>query len=102
MINNTKKFFHDIFKTKEDIEYVFDIIILFYKDVLHYILNNKINIFNDYIDDIINIANKNEKNQIINKLNKIVKTKELIKSNINSNLLIDKLIIELEGGITND
>jgi DNA polymerase-3 subunit delta' len=102
MINNTKKYFHDIFKTKEDIEYVFDIIILFYKEVLHYILNKKINIFNDYTDDIISIANKNEKYQIINKLNKIVNAKELIKNNINSNLLIDKLIIELEGGITND
>jgi DNA polymerase-3 subunit delta' len=100
MIINTKKFFHDKFVSKEEVDYAFELIILFYKDVINYKIRNKVNIFDDYIDSIKYVANKNNKSVLLMKLNKIIEIKDLIKNNVNSNLLIDKLIIEIEGGVS--
>ncbi len=101
MIINTKKYFHDKFVTKEDFTYAIELIILFYRDVLYYKIKNQVNIFNFYIEDIKEIADKNNKDTLLEKIKKIIEIKELIKNNINSNLLIDKLIISLEGGVYN-
>ena len=49
--------------------------------------------------DIENIAIKNDLKTISKKLNIITEFKEKIKYNANTNLLMDKLIITLEGGI---
>ena len=99
MINNTKKYFHNYFSTKEEVYYFFEIVGLLYKDIIEYKIKKKINIFDEYIDIIDKIANKNQEKELINKLNKILLHKESIKSNVNINLLVDKLIIDLEGGI---
>ena len=45
------------------------------------------------------IANKNTIENICKKINILVEQKENIKYNANLNLLMDKLIISLEGGI---
>ena len=75
----------------------FEIILMFYKDVLNYKLDKKIDIFNDYSNDIRNISLKNELETIIKKINIIANLKEKTKYNANATLLVDKLIIELEG-----
>jgi hypothetical protein len=99
MIINTKKYFHDKFTTKEDILYALELMTLFYKDAMNCKVKNKVEIFDDYVEVIKNVADKNDKDVLLMKLNKIIEIKDLIKSNVNTNLLIDKLIIEFEGGV---
>lgn len=90
------KTFNEIFKEKNDIIYAFTIFILYYKDVLNKLLDNKIEIFEEFEEKISLIAAKNNKNKIINKINIIMKAKENILYNANINLLMDKLIIDLQ------
>ena len=91
------KLFHDYFTEKNDIYNAFTIILLFYKDILNIKLNKNIEIFNDYVNIIKNLEEKNNLDEITSKINVIMNLREKIKFNINSNMLIDKLIIELEG-----
>ena len=60
-------------------------------------IGKKIEIFNEYVNDIEYISEKNKISVIIAKINVIMNLKEKIKFNVNSNLLMDKLLIELEG-----
>ena len=94
-----QKLWHDHTKTKDDQILGFDIMIMYYKDILNNMLNHKIEIFTDYIDDINNITSNNTINTISTKISILTDFKEQIKYNANSNLLMDKLIITLEGGV---
>ena len=76
----------------------FEIIISYYKDILNYILNKPLEIF-EINKEIELIAKNNTVDTICKKINQIVELKDLIKYNINTNLLMDKLIITLEGVI---
>ena len=49
----------------------------------------------------MNISNKNNLENLYNKIKIILETKENVKYNINTNLLVDKLIFDMEGGIKN-
>lgn len=91
------KLWNGYFKEKKDIYNAFSIMILFYKDILNSKLNKDIEIFNDYNHMIYEIAKKNSLENIMHKINVIIDLREKIKFNVNSNLLIDKLIIDLEG-----
>ena len=91
------KTWNQFFKERNEINDAFVIMLLFYKDVLNILIERKIEYFNDYIDDLEFVANKNNKNNIISKIKIIIDLLEKIKYNINNNLLMDKLIIELEG-----
>lgn len=91
------KLWHDHFKEKDEIYNAFTIILLFYKDLLNIKLDKNIEIFNDYKETLNNIAKSNKLESLILKINVIMNLMELIKFNINPNLLMDKLIIELEG-----
>ena len=73
--------------------------VYFYKDVLNYKINNNIEIFNDYEDTICQIADLNEVTEIIHKINIISENRKFLDNNANLNLLIDKIIIELEEGV---
>ena len=94
-----QKLWHDFIKTKEDMLIAFDIMIMYYKDVLNKLTNHKLEIFNDYKEEIDNISSNNNLLDITKKLTILTEFKEKIKYNANANLLMDKLIIELEGGI---
>lgn len=98
MINNSKIYFHDKFSTKDDAYNALEIMALFYKDVIQYKINGKLELFDNYIDQIISVSKKNTDQQLINKLRTVLKIKEHIIYNANINLLIDKLVLELEGG----
>ena len=75
-----------------------EIMNLFYLDVIKYKLNNKIEFFNENQLDIEKISKNNSLEQLYKKIDIISTAKDNIFYNINTNLLIDKLIIELVKG----
>jgi len=90
------KLWNEYFKEKYEIYNAFTILLLFYKDILNIKLSKNIEIFNNYMDNLKYVEEKNDINSIISKINVIMDLREKIKFNMNSNLLMDKLIIELE------
>ena len=95
-ILNTQKLWHQYFTDKEIITDAFQIISLYYMDAINISCNRKINIFNKYENNLKEIVNKNSINGLINKINVVLELKDLIKYNINTSLLMDKLILMLE------
>lgn len=98
LLYNNKWWFEN-FNDKEKNIWAFNIIILFYKDIFNYKCNRNIEIFNEYKEKIEKISNDNSLNSICFKLNKFIQTKNKITTNVNLNLLIDKLIIDIKGGV---
>ena len=82
---------------EQDIYESFTMMLLFYKDILNLKIGKIIQIFTDYVNEINNVEEKNTLDEITSKINVIMDLREKIKFNINSNLLMDKLIIELKG-----
>jgi len=91
------KIWNRYFKERQEILNAFSILLLFYKDVLNYKLNKEIIIFEEYVNVLEYIAQKNKIDVIISKINVIMNLKEKIKFNINNNSLMDKLLLDLEG-----
>ena len=85
------------FIDRSDITFAFEVMLLYYKDILNYIINNPIVIFNIYKSSIQKISIKSNVNQISQKINIIIDLKDKIKYNINTNLLMDKLLLQFEG-----
>jgi len=71
--------------------------IYFYKDILNYKICRNLEIYNEYEDEIKNISNKNTVESLINKIDKLNENRKNIEYNANLNLLVDKIIIEIEG-----
>ena len=94
----TQKLWHEYFKERKDYINGYELILIYYKDVLNFKLNRQIELFSEYKEEIEVIANNNTFNNLIYKINKIIELKEHIKVNANQNLLLDKLIIELSRG----
>lgn len=92
------KIWNEYIKTKEDMIDAFDIMIMYYKDLINKKIGKKTEIFNEN-KEIDNIIEKNDTKKLCYKLNTIMNKKQNIKYNANTNLLMDKLIIDLEGGI---
>ena len=57
--------------------------------------NNNIIIFKKYADDIEKISKNSSIEKIVKTIDKIIEIKNYLKYNANTNLLLDKLIIEL-------
>jgi DNA polymerase-3 subunit delta' len=89
------KNWNNYFDDKESILIGFQIMILFYKDVLNFMCNQNIEVFTEYIDNIKMVANLNDIIKITKKIKILLSLKEKIPNNINSNLLIDNLIINM-------
>jgi hypothetical protein len=83
------------FITRDAVVNAFEIMKLFYLDSLKFITNTKIEIFDDYQEQILLVSRKNTVLSSIRKIKKIIKYIEKIKYNVNINLLIDRFIIEL-------
>ena len=94
----TQKLFHSKYNNKNEIFMALEIMNLFYLDVIKYKLNNKIEFFNENQLDIEKISKNNSLEQLYKKIDIISTAKDNIFYNINTNLLIDKLIIELVKG----
>lgn len=73
------------------------IMLLYYKDILNYKRNLKLEIFDQYKDKLRNISIKSSDTILLKKIYIIIDLLDKIKYNININLLMDKLIIEFEG-----
>lgn len=84
-----------LFKTKEDFTFGFELLVLFYRDVLLYKCKKQADYFIDNLNDLKEISSNNTIETICYKINKCIDLKEKIKYNANTNLLLDKLIIEL-------
>ena len=91
------KLWNQNFKERQEVVNAFNILLLFYKDVFNYHVTKEVQIFNEYVKEIEYAVKKNKIDVIISKINVIMSLKEKIKFNINNNLLMDKLLIELEG-----
>lgn len=98
----SNKLWHELYKERKNYILGFEILLIYYKDVLNYKLNRKLELFSNYIEDIKKISDNNTFNNLIYKINKIIELKEYIKVNANQNLLLDKLIIELTRGDQNE
>lgn len=93
---DTNKLWHSIFKDKRQIMFGLDIMILYYKDILNKKMDRKLEIFDEYSEKIADLSKKNTISQICKKIQILLKTKENIKYNANINLLIDRMVIDLE------
>lgn len=91
------KLWNDHFTDRKEIKNSFEILLLFYKDIINYKLNRQIEYFVDYEEVLKSISDKNSTDIISKKIKVILDLKELIKYNVNTNLLMDKLIIQLKG-----
>lgn len=89
------KAFLEIFNDRIKLKIAFDLMILFYKDVINIILKNENVLYNDYIDSLKFVSSNNDLVNISKKIKILVDLSSTIKYNVNSNLLMDKLIILL-------
>lgn len=96
-ITKTNKLWHDIIKSREEIIFALDIMMLYYKDIMNKKINRNLLIFSN--DENMTLVDENNSIENINKkIQIILQTKEKAKLNANANLLIDKLIIDLKRG----
>jgi len=93
-ILKTQKLWHNNFKEKDIILLAINIMILYYQDILNLKLDRNAKIFKNY--NLEELVNKNTIQKLTKKISVLIKTKDKINFNVNSQLLIDKLIIELE------
>ena len=86
----------NLINIKEDLELIFNVIILYYEEIMKYSLNQELKLFpGKYLSDIKKILLKNNYHRLCNKINKVVNLKSNIVVNANINLLIDRLIMNL-------
>lgn len=95
-IINEKSLFLDIFKEKGEIYDFFELLVLFYRDVINIKLDKNLMFFDDNKDLLEFVSNKNSLENILKKIDIIIKKQKLIRNNINTNMLIDSLIIDME------
>ena len=88
------KYWNDFFKGKDDYLFAFNIMIMFYSDVINYKMGNDI-VLSEFKSNIEKFSELDY--NIINKiLNLIMEVREDLYSNVNLNLLMDKFIIKME------
>ena len=84
-------------RSRDDVNFIFDMLINFYYDIILLRNGQDIKIFNDYMD-ILNVVDKlNSDDKLLKKLSILLEYKEYIKFNVNIGLLFDSLIISFEG-----
>ena len=93
--------FHSHMKDRNDYLLAFNLILMYYNDVLNYKLNGSFSTFKDYVSDYTYI-NKLSIENILKKINVVIELKKTILNNVNYNLLIDKLIISFKKVDDND
>ena len=84
-------------KDREKLINVFDKMIDMYYDIMKINTGNKNIKLSCYLDRFNKISDENSFNQLLNKINCIVKAKDALKNNVNVNLLVDSLIINIGG-----
>jgi len=92
-----KSLWHNNFKDRSTSLYALEVMIMFYYDVMKYLSGTRGLFFEDKIDSVQAVSEKNDYISIAKKIEYIDEAKNNIKRNLNVNLLIDKLIIEMCG-----
>lgn len=90
-----KKLWYDKFVDRVGYIIGFNLIIQLYYDILKYKLRSGLCFYIDYEVKVVNIANLLNLDDVLNRIQVFVKYLELIKYNLNLNLLMDSLVIEL-------
>ena len=90
-----KKIWHDKFKDKNEIILALDIIINFYYDLVKYQINGQVSVFVNEIE-FIKKMNSYKLEDIIYRLELFLEIRKLMNNNLNTNLLVDYMIIKLE------
>ena len=98
-ILNINELWNNIFTNREEYIFGLDLLINYYVDVINYKLDKNLEFYTP--EEIEIIFNKNNINisNIIKKISLARKAKDDIISNVNLNLIMDKLIIDFCGGI---
>lgn len=96
-----KKMWHNYFKDRSDNIMALNLLINIYYDILKYKCNMNNLFYKDYINYIVELADNNSMEEVIHKIDVCIDTKEMLKCNLNINLLIDNMVIEL-GGDSNE
>lgn len=91
-----KKLWHDKFKDRQSNINAMDIMINFYYDVFKYKISGNVIVFVDKLD-LIKKVSSNDINKIMYKMELLIEMKKLVGNNLNTNLLIDYMIIKLGG-----
>lgn len=88
-------------KDREKMLIVFDVIIDIYYDIMKILIGNK-NVKNvKWMDKLIEFSKINDLDVVLKKVDILLEAKDSIKFNVNSNLLMDSLIVSI-GGISYD
>lgn len=81
---------------KEEMLLAFNIIVLYYKDIINYLLKRPLEFFEDYEDSIKENTKNNNAKAIAKKIDIILSTIDNKENNANTGLLFDMLVLELE------
>ena len=92
----TQEYWFNYFNDKESNIFAYNVMILYYRDILNYKIGKNLVYFKYDYDTISSIGNNLEIDSICNRITKIMKAIEKIKFNVNLNLLLDNLLIDLE------
>lgn len=95
-LNHTHKLWFNYFNDKTKNIFAYNVMLLFYKDVVNKKLNRKLDLFDSYLTQIDEISLHNTINQLYSKINLIIDTLDKNKININLSLNLDNLIIRME------
>jgi len=90
------EYWFNYFNDKEKVSDALTLMIYFYKDVLNYKIQTPLDFFDDYVDIVEKISNKNSIENLTYKITKLNENKILIENNANLQLLMDRIVIELE------
>ena len=93
--------FHSYMKDRNDYLLAFNLILMYYNDVLNYKLNGDLICFKEYVNDYKYIDNLSIEN-VLKKINIVIDLKGNILNNVNLNLLVDKLVISFKKVDDND
>lgn len=86
--------FHNNLLDRNDYNIAFNIILMYYKEILNYKLNHNFVNFFEYKDYLQDIVDNIKLDNIIKKIDIVLNLKKTIGNNVNLNLLVDKLIID--------
>lgn len=90
-----KKMWYNNFPVREDNIFALLLMVNFYYDVLKFKYRISNYFFADYLDFVQKVANSNNVDEIIRKIELCIEKYGMIKCNLNINLLIDDMIIRL-------
>ena len=94
---HTSNLWFEKYTDKKNNMVAYNLMLLYYKDVINYKLNRPVEFFMDYEESLKNTAGNNDLDKLYRKIYIIVSALDKNKININLALNLDNLILEMEG-----